>query len=498
MYDSTYISAGRWRPNLSKQRGAHFRRRRGAPAIGAQGQHTGARENPVARVNDLNIYSCLNCSCLPGNLAPGKKPITRADILALEVAKEEGISRQENQLLHSSADSHSVMFVLGSPVVSCGGGANFLVYCVLWVRRSTVAIVNFSADVVCCRVECSCVVINNFNGSSLLRTKHLPITGFLEHLRSDLENIIDLLSMDRWLKSGSLKKTIKTSATVPPVAMEASTANSVEEDGAVANARITGQDEGFLDESATAGVTETSELLKELPRSAPKRLRVIVAITAKSDRLNASTQLRETYYAGAALFAHRTQSRVARSKYHCTRITLPIVYVVMARLSVCLVLPGISLSMKLPLHFSAYIRYHSYVKREEECLPANPPPTPTSLPYPKLQPKTFQSTADEGCLPTQMNDFQGTRAQLRWLNLFVIPESYQAMCHVVNECRKVAAMSLFNLSFGKNINLDEFLSVQTQATNSMFSLCSKKRAAHWDFLLPHACLNHFSTQLSTY
>nr|CAD7194061.1 unnamed protein product [Timema douglasi] len=96
-------------------------------------------------------------------------------------------------------------------------------------------------------------------------TKHLPITGFLEHLRSDLENIIDLLSMDRWLKSGSLKKTIKTSATVPPVAMEASTANSVEEDGAVANARIARQDEGFLDESATAGVKETSELLKELP-----------------------------------------------------------------------------------------------------------------------------------------------------------------------------------------------------------------------------------------
>nr|CAD7571174.1 unnamed protein product [Timema californicum] len=84
------------------------------------------------------------------------------------------------------------------------------------------------------------------------KTKHLPITGFLEHLRSDLENIIDLLSMDRWLKSGSLKKTIKTSATVPPVAMEASKANSVEEDGAVANARISGQDEGFLDESATA------------------------------------------------------------------------------------------------------------------------------------------------------------------------------------------------------------------------------------------------------
>nr|CAD7442364.1 unnamed protein product [Timema bartmani] len=74
--------------------------------------------------------------------------------------------------------------------------------------------------------------------------------------------------------------------------------------------------------------------------------------------------------------------------------------------------------------------------------------------------------ASERCLPTQMNDFQGTRAQLRWLNLFVIPESYQAMCHVVDECRKVTAMSLFNLNFGKNINLDEFLSVQTQATNT--------------------------------
>nr|CAD7395744.1 unnamed protein product [Timema cristinae] len=34
---------------------------------------------------------------------------------------------------------------------------------------------------------------------------------------------------------------------------------------AVASARIAGQDEGFLDESMTAGVTETSELLKELP-----------------------------------------------------------------------------------------------------------------------------------------------------------------------------------------------------------------------------------------
>jgi len=48
---------------------------------------------------------------------------------------------------------------------------------------------------------------------------------FLEHLRSDPENIIDFLSMDRWLKSGSLKETVKTSVTVAPLAVEASTTN---------------------------------------------------------------------------------------------------------------------------------------------------------------------------------------------------------------------------------------------------------------------------------
>jgi len=31
--------------------------------------------------------------------------------------------------------------------------------------------------------------------------------------------------MDRWLKSGSLKITVKTSVTVPPIAVEASTIN---------------------------------------------------------------------------------------------------------------------------------------------------------------------------------------------------------------------------------------------------------------------------------
>nr|CAD7603563.1 unnamed protein product [Timema genevievae] len=39
-----------------------------------------------------------------------------------------------------------------------------------------------------------------------------------------------------------------------------------------------------------------------------------VAITAERNRLNASTQLRGTYYAGAALFAHRPQSEPEEAK----------------------------------------------------------------------------------------------------------------------------------------------------------------------------------------
>ena len=31
--------------------------------------------------------------------------------------------------------------------------------------------------------------------------------------------------MNRWMKSGSLKKTVKTSVTIPPIAVEASTTN---------------------------------------------------------------------------------------------------------------------------------------------------------------------------------------------------------------------------------------------------------------------------------
>nr|CAD7257065.1 unnamed protein product [Timema shepardi] len=60
--------------------------------------------------------------------------------------------------------------------------------------------------------------------------------------------------------------------------------------------------------------------------------------------------------------------------------------------------------------------------REEECLPANPPPTPTSLPYPKLQAKTFQSTADEDSAQCTWLRVQGSRVQFRPGAVCIFPE----------------------------------------------------------------------------
>uniref|UniRef100_A0ACB8FHK1 Uncharacterized protein n=1 Tax=Sphaerodactylus townsendi TaxID=933632 RepID=A0ACB8FHK1_9SAUR len=77
--------------------------------------------------------------------------------------------------------------------------------------------------------------------------------------------------MDYWLKSGSLKKTVKSFFIVPSVAVKASTANSAEEDGAVASAKISGQDGEFLDESVTADVPELPEVLNQLPTSSETR-----------------------------------------------------------------------------------------------------------------------------------------------------------------------------------------------------------------------------------
>uniref|UniRef100_A0ACB8ERB9 Uncharacterized protein n=1 Tax=Sphaerodactylus townsendi TaxID=933632 RepID=A0ACB8ERB9_9SAUR len=73
--------------------------------------------------------------------------------------------------------------------------------------------------------------------------------------------------MDCWLKFGSLKKTVKTFVAVAPAAVETSTTNSVEEDGAIASTRIAGPDVGFWNESVTVGAPEPPVVLDKLPTS---------------------------------------------------------------------------------------------------------------------------------------------------------------------------------------------------------------------------------------
>nr|CAD7576870.1 unnamed protein product [Timema californicum] len=81
----------------------------------------------------------------------------------------------------------------------------------------------------------------------------------------------------------------------------------------------------------------------------------------------------------------------------------------------------VSIMMVLAI-FIANPEKTSFQDREEERLPANPPPTPPSLPYPKLQPKIFQSTADK-------DRFFGSQRDRPKQNLPVCPSDY-----FVTEC----------------------------------------------------------------
>lgn len=71
-------------------------------------------------------------------------------------------------------------------------------------------------------------------------------------------------------------------------------------------------------------------------------------------------------------------------------------------------------------------------------------------------------------LKTGMRSFIGMRDYFKWMNIYVIPETYRAMFFVVGECLKGEQMSLFTKSYGiKHITLEEFDTVQTQCTNNV-------------------------------
>lgn len=67
-----------------------------------------------------------------------------------------------------------------------------------------------------------------------------------------------------------------------------------------------------------------------------------------------------------------------------------------------------------------------------------------------------------------MHNFEGMKNYFRWMNIYVIPESYRAMSGVVAECLKVHQMCLFPTSYGKKyVTLDEFEATQVQVTNNV-------------------------------
>lgn len=67
-----------------------------------------------------------------------------------------------------------------------------------------------------------------------------------------------------------------------------------------------------------------------------------------------------------------------------------------------------------------------------------------------------------------MGDFKGMRKYFKWMNIYVIHETYRAMSGVVAECLKVHQMCLFPASYGKKyVTLDEFEATQVQVTSNV-------------------------------
>lgn len=77
-----------------------------------------------------------------------------------------------------------------------------------------------------------------------------------------------------------------------------------------------------------------------------------------------------------------------------------------------------------------------------------------------------------GRIDTGMENFQSSLKYFKWMSIYVVPHTHRAILFVVRECQKVAQMSLFTTSYGKNVILSEFHEIQTQTTNNV-SYCWK-------------------------
>ncbi|KAI4462801.1 dynein heavy chain 1 axonemal-like protein [Holotrichia oblita] len=85
----------------------------------------------------------------------------------------------------------------------------------------------------------------------------------------------------------------------------------------------------------------------------------------------------------------------------------------------------------------------------------------------KIPPRETWKVPLRGRVDTGMEDFQSSLKYFKWMSIYVVPQTHRAILFVVRECQKVAQMSLFTTSYGKNVTLSEFHEIQTQTTNNL-------------------------------
>ncbi|XP_041969812.1 dynein axonemal heavy chain 1-like [Aricia agestis] len=71
-----------------------------------------------------------------------------------------------------------------------------------------------------------------------------------------------------------------------------------------------------------------------------------------------------------------------------------------------------------------------------------------------------------GRYPCSMEDFAGRLKHNQWYSLYVLPESVAAIHLVIEECLKVESMLFFTSNYGRNVSLQEFDTIQQQATTT--------------------------------
>ncbi|GJQ83086.1 DNAH1, partial [Trypoxylus dichotomus] len=85
----------------------------------------------------------------------------------------------------------------------------------------------------------------------------------------------------------------------------------------------------------------------------------------------------------------------------------------------------------------------------------------------KIPPREKWKVPDKGQISTSMENFKSRIKYFQWMCIYVVPHTHRAIQFVVRECQKVAQMSLFTTSYGKNVTLGEFHEIQTQTTNNL-------------------------------